>query len=108
MPVDEGRGLERIEHGALTLGQVHTRGANLADGLEHLLQQLELIRRKGVMGSEIISALDALEGGGVVRKRELVVDDVGLGRPDGLQGRLGLGGFFEQAVGNHLVGVGAG
>ena len=108
MPVDEGSGLERIEHGALALGKVHARSAYLADGLEHLLQQLELIRRKGVVGGEVFGALDALEGGGVVRKRELVVDDVGLGRPDGLQGRLGLGGFFEQAVGNHLVGVGAG
>ena len=87
---------------------MHARGAYLADGLEHLLQQLELVGRKGVVGGEVFGALDALEGGGVVRKRELVVDDVGLGRPDGLQGRLGLGGFFEQAVGNHLVGVGAG
>ena len=82
-------------------------GAHFADGLKDLLQQRELVRRKGVAGDKLGSVFVAAQADGIADKAELVVDDIALaskGIAQQYMGRLGLG---EQAFANHFVGVAA-
>ena len=106
--VADGGGLERIEHRALTARKVAAGGAHLADRLKHLLQQLKLVRRKGVVRGVVFGVLEAPEGHGVVSKRELVVDDVALGLPHRHERCLGRRRLLQQALRDHFVGVGTG
>ncbi|MHB1111892.1 MAG: hypothetical protein ACYC03_01580, partial [Acidovorax defluvii] len=60
-------------------------GAHFADGFKYLLQQRELVRRKGVAGDKFGSVFVAAQADGIADKAELVVDDVALaGKGTGL------------------------
>ena len=104
----DGRGLERVEHGALATGQVQAGGAVTADGLEHLLHQLELVGGEGVVADEVQLVGIRLEGHADMAEGELVLEDVALGAVDGCERRTGLLGLAQQALLDDLVDVGAG
>ena len=50
--------MERIEHGALAVGQVGARRPYLADLFKDFLHQLEVVRHKGVIGDKAFYAFD--------------------------------------------------
>ena len=83
-------------------------GADLADGLEDLLQQGELVGGVGIDADELGGVLVAAQVHRVADEGELIVDDVA-GLLEGVAQRivraLALG---EQALADDLVGVGAG
>ena len=54
--------LEGVEQRAFALGEVQAGGPGLADGLEDLLQELELVRGERVGLGEVVGVLDLFEG----------------------------------------------
>ena len=82
-----------------------TRSPNLADGLEDLLQQGELVWRKRITGDEFSRILVAAHRNRVTHKGELVVDDVALLReaiPQRDVSRFSLG---QQTLADHIIGI---
>ena len=86
------RRLEGVEHRPLATGQVQARGPGLADRLEDLLDQLELVRGEGVVLDEVVGVLERLEGHAAVREGELVLEDVALLGEEPLQVRAATSG----------------
>ena len=82
--------------------------AHFADGLKDLLQQRELVRRKGVAGDKLGSVFVAAQADGIADKAELVVDDIALASKGIAQQYMGCFGLGEQALANHFIGIAAG
>ncbi|MCY1286006.1 hypothetical protein D9M69_383460 [compost metagenome] len=102
------RHLEGIEHRALTVGQMRASGTDLADFLEDLLHQLEVVRRKGVVVDEALRTVVITQRRTGAVEGNLVAQDVALLPPQSAQLGFGLRCFAQQALLDHFVGVGAG
>ncbi|VTR96129.1 unnamed protein product [Gemmata massiliana] len=102
------RRLEGAEHRPLAASEVHARGPGLADRLEHLLDQLELVRRERVVATEVVGVLERAERHPAPAEHELVLQDVALRGVHLGQHRPGLLRLGEQPGLDHLVHVRAG
>ena len=83
-------------------------GSRLADRLENLLEQLELVGREGVMPHEIIRISELREGCADILEGQLILKDVTL--PGVLRLQIGphLVPLGKQAFLNDLIHIGAG
>ena len=99
--------LEGVQQGALPLGQMKSGGSRLADRLENLLEQLELVGREGIIPHEIIRIPELREGHSGIPEGQLILEDVAL--PGVL--RLQVVPYFfplgKQAFLNDLIHIGA-
>ncbi len=102
-----GSHVKRIEHGALAIGQVGTRGSYLADLFKDFLHQLEVVRHKGVVGDKALDAFDIFQRGAGAVKGQLVTQNGAFGLKHAFQLRACRVGFHQQALADHFVGVGA-
>ncbi|MNR41284.1 hypothetical protein D3C85_1596540 [compost metagenome] len=83
-------------------------GTDLADFLEDLLHQLEVVRRKGVVADEAFRTIEVLQGRAGAVEGDLVAQDVAFLFPEGAQLGFSFRCFAQQALLNDFVSVGAG
>ena len=100
--------LEGIEHGTLAVGQVRPGGTDLADFLEDLLHQLEVVRRKGVVADEAFRTIEVLQGRAGAVEGDLVAQDVAFLFPEGAQLGFSFRCFTQQTLLDDFISVGAG
>ena len=103
-----GRALKCVQDRTLTLGEMQTCGASLADGLKDLLDQGELISGEGIAGGKIGGICVGPKGHARVHKRKLVLQNVllaGVRRGQRCRGGIVL---LEEAFLDNFIHVGAG
>ena len=102
-----GRALKRVEGGAFTPREMQTGGAGLADRLEHLLHQRELVGGEGVASREVVGIRVGLERHTRMHKRELILQDVVLPLVGRSQRSRSAGVLLQEALLDDLIDVGA-
>ena len=87
---------------------MHACGPGLADRLEDLLDELELVRGERVVLDEIVAVLEVLQGHPTVAERELALEDVAFLFEDLLEVVFDLLALGQQSGLDDFIDVGTG